>query len=79
MYSVPHSVMKTERTGRVCKGDSNGFNIQDSGVIYWTGIQAFLIQQKLQVQYCIYWHTLACETNTGVTKRLILITVITVM
>lgn len=67
--TVPHRVVKTQWTDRVCKEDpvldSAGFIIQGSGVIYRSG-------------RC-YRYILACETNTGTTKRLISIFVITVI
>lgn len=70
-YTVPHSVIKTQRTDWVCKLDpvldSNGLIFKGSGVIYQTGIQAFLIQQTLQV------------TNIDMAERLIRITVITIL
>lgn len=68
------SVIKTERTDRFGKGDSNVFNIHGSGVSYRTGIQAFLIQQKLQVYADTLWSVRLTQDST-----VILITVITVI
>ena len=54
-YTVPRSVIQTRRTDRDPVLDSNGFIIRGSGVIFPTGIRAFLIQQMLQVYTDTLW------------------------
>lgn len=65
-YLIPRSVIKTQWTDRVCKRDpvldSNGFIIQGSGVIFPAGIQAFLIQQMLQVYTDTLWPVRPTQT-----------------